>query len=338
MPVLLSTGLYNIAAPLQVNRPSAFDISSSTINVQPGFILRGLTAPSVQAIATTGNMIQMTGTNQDAILQLGKGACLGSLIENIALFGGSPAQATLYGIHTLYDYWSRLSLVNVRIDGVDCPIWIDGALGGGNGEFFNAYNCNLGGRGGCYKNTSPSGQALIHTLTACSGGTTNGGTQFFLNDGQLNVFGWSCSQTIGPLANTFLRLDNTLSGRCSFIGGRSEHTDTLISWVGGSYTQTGTVTIEGIDFPGMSGTQSLFTGGGGNSNYRFVIKRCVFSTLNAVAGPLINSMATTGHEQIVFEDCDFSGWGGGYTALSANPRITLIRCRYFDTNGIAHAL
>ena len=338
VPVLFSTGLYPLTAPLQVCRPSAYDLSSGQIGIQSGFLLRGLTAPSIQTVTTTGNMLVMTAAGQDAVLQFGKGACYGSRIESLALDGGPPSLHTLYGIHTLYDYWSGVSLVNVRIGGVDWPIWIDGALGGGNGEFFNLYNCNLGGRVGCYKNTAPSGQALIHTLTACSGGTDNGGTQFWMTEGQLNVFGWSCTQGVGSLPNVFLRLDNSLSGRCNFVGGRCEHVDTLISWAGGSSGQAGTVSIEGIDFAGMSGTKPLLSGGGTNCNYRFTIKRCSFGTQGPISGPLILAINGGGYEQVTFEDCDFAGWGGGYAQLSGNSHVTLIRCRSQDTSGVEHAL
>ena len=337
--VLFQSGLYPISAPLLLCRLTPPEIASGFVgNIQPGFILRGLTGAAIQPIATTGNMIRMTGTGQDAILQLGQGAVYSSLIENIALDGGAAALGTKNGIHSLYDNWSGLSLVNARISGVDWDVWIDGALGGGNGEFVNAYNCNLSGRVGCYKNTSPLGQALIHTLTSCAGGTDNGGTQFWVNDGQLNVFGWSCSQAQGTLPNVFLRLDNALSGRCNFVGGRSEHTDTLISWLGASLAQVGTVSIEGIDFAGMSGTKAFLSGGGTNCNYRFVIKRCGFGTLNPISGPLILAINGGGNEQIVFEDCDWTGWGGGYAQLSGNSHVTLIRCRYQDAGGVQHAL
>ena len=339
VPVLLGTGVYPIATPLLLCRPTATDIARGSVTVrdiQPGFILRGLTAASIQSLTTTGNMIRMTGTAQDAVMQLGQGACYGSLIENITLDGGSGG--TLYGIHTVYDYWSGLSLVNTRIQNVGWAVWIDAALGGRNGEDFVAYNCIFNGRLGCYKNTSPSGQALIHTLTSCSSQTDNGGTEFSLDDGQLNVFGWSCTHQTGILANVFLRLDQSLTGRANFSGGRCEHVDTLISWLGASLYQTGGVSIEGIDFVGMSGTKPFLSGGGTHCNYRFVIKRCSFVTQNPVSNPLVIAINTGGFEQIMFEDCDFIGWGGGYTQLSTNSHMTLIRCRYQDTSGVMHPL
>ena len=338
VPVLIGTGLYPIATPLLLSRPSALDLSSNTINVQSGFILRGLTSPAFQGLLTNGNMIRMTGTGQDSILQLGKGAVYSSLIENISLDGGAAALGTGNGIHTLYDYWSGLSLVNARIMNVGWDIWIDGALGGGNGEYLNAYNCYFHGRLGCYKNTSPSGQALVHTFTSCHSETDNGGTEFFLNNGQLNVFAWDCTQQPGTLPNVFLRLDETLTGRCNFVGGRCEHVDTLISWLGGSPQQFGTASIEGIDFVGMSGTKAFLSGGGTNCNYRFVIKHCQFITQNPISGALLLAINSGGNEQIVFEDCDFIGWGGGYAQLSGNSHVTLVRCRYQDTSSVMHAL
>ena len=339
IPILLPSGLYSISSPLLLCEPTATDVARGAVSdIQPGFMLGGTTSPSIQPSTTSGNMIQMTGTNQDAILQIGAGAVYASQINNISLDGNSPAHGTKYGIHTIVDHWSGISLMNTRIQNVDLAIWIDGAVGGGNGEFFNLYNCQFSGRSGCYKNTSPSGQALIHGVLMCAGGTENGGTQFWMNDGQLNVFSWSSTQGAGPLTNTFLRLDETLSGTCNFMGGRCEIVDTLISWRGGSAMQTGIVNIAGFNFAGMGGTKPFLSGGGTNCNYNFVIKRCSFGTNGNVDGPLIVDIGGGGYEMITFEDCTFAGWGGGYAQLTTNPHVTMIRCRWQDINGAMHAL
>ena len=287
-----------------------------------GFRMSGIAGPNPYAGQTNGVGLIMdaNSTTQPAVLEIGQGAFYDTTIESIGLSSLVPNYGTPYGLLFAEQEYSHVKVEMVTVSNVGTDFAnIQGTSGGGNGEDVNIDNCSGGGM--CFYSNS-CGQALYHRIHDCQAGGPNGATAIKIGSGNLgfdlDVTGFSYTFGTGPLRNTFIENDG-VSGTVNVKGGRLEWCDTLLTYSGGSYNQTGHVEIRGIDLnfgPGKFPILDATLNGRlvqSNGQYTNTISNCTFG---GVGGPL--SLAPVGGDfsKTFFEKCSFGGFSNKLTDLA----------------------
>ena len=308
-----------------------------------GFRISGINGPQANGQTNGVSLVlDSQSTTQPAVLEIGQGAFYQTIIENIGLKSAVPNFGTKYGLLFAEQEFSNCSVRNTNVQNVGIAFaLVAGTTGGGNGEDVTLDHCDGGGNLGFYYNNSYSGQAYYHHIINCQAGGSNGATAIEIGGNglgfDLDVTGLSFTWGTGPKRNTFLKNDG-VTGIISVKGGRLEWCDTLLTYSGGSWNQTGHVDIKGVDvnfgpgnFPFLDGTLNgtIIQSG---EQYTNVISNC---HIGGVGGPLSLAPVNGEYSQTFFEYCSFHGFSNKLTDLTnvggvnqlQQMGINIIHCR-----------
>ena len=282
-----------------------------------GFSISGVSGPNRSSSVPNGGtaiLMDAGSTTQPAVLEMGQGQFVDTIITNMALDSSVPNCGTKYGLYFAEQEFTKVDVHMVTVYNAGIAFaTVAGTTGGGNGESVDISECNAAVVNCFYSNND--GQALFHHITNCDCGINNGGTAIKIGSGNqgfdMDVNGLSGTFTTGTLRNTFLENDG-VSGCVNIKGGRIEWCDTLLSYTG-NVSFIGSVAMRGIDF---SGTNAYV------SNNAWVLKS--FPFIDA-------STASQAQNNNIIEDCHFyASSGSPHPALSLASGISDLSRTYFD--------
>ncbi len=319
----LEPGTYRISRTLEIESPIA--------TAPYGFKIIGSSGPNRSGSVQRGGVaivLARNATDQTAVVRLGHADFLDLEISNLSLLSEVPGNATRYGLLFAGTRFSHAMLSNVAVGSVDTAFGVvPGGSGEGNGEGVDMTGCS-GNYVNCFYSNS-SGQAYCHRMVSCMASIMNGGTCFRFGSGNLgfsiDVFGMMSTLLSGPKRNTYLENDG-VSGCINFVGGRAEHVDTVLAYIGGSYNDTGIVTVRGMEFTDYSGRFPFLDATlnhAGNGQWTNSFEDCKFGA-DRGAPELTLAPQPSDLSENIFSRCVFQGFGnklGGQAARSMGIRL-----------------
>ena len=328
----LEAGTYLISKPLVI------EVAKGV--TETGFRMFGLSGPNRNGDVALGGVAvklsESAGPNT-GILEVGHGTFRDLIIENLGLIGGASDNGIPYGLLFYGNGFSHATINNVAVTRVKTAFAeiSDRTTNEANGEFVDLNECSGNYCNDFYFNSF--GQAYAHRLVNCCASLYPGGTFIEIGSGNLanslDAFGVSCSFIYsspgGP--DTFIKNDG-INGNINVWGGRVEHVDTVLAYVGGSLNEIGQVNIQGVHFTSLSGEYPIINARLSNSNAQWTntIANCRFDAGRMRTGsPLLSIAPVNGDlSQSYFDKCVFTGFANKLTSLNLSSMgIVVTNCR-----------
>ena len=328
----LEAGTYLISKPLVIEIAKGVTVA--------GFHLYGQSGPNRNGDVSLGGVaIKLTasGGRNSAVLEVGHGTFRDLIIENVGLIGGVVNNGIPYGMLFYGNGFSHATINNVAVTRVQTAFAevSDRTTNEANGEFVDLNECSGNYCNNFYVNSF--GQAYAHHLVNCCASLYPGGTFIEIGSGSLanslDAFGVSCSFIYsspgGP--DTFIKNDG-VNGNINIWGGRVEHVDTVLAYVGGSFNEMGQVNIQGVHFTSLSGDYPFINARLGNSSAQWTntLENCRFDGRPASENkPSLSLAAVDGDlSQSYFDKCVFTGFANKLTSLNLSSMgIVVTNCR-----------
>jgi hypothetical protein len=314
----LEPGTYRITKGLLIEAP--------VTGYPSGFMIHGQSGANRGANGYGGVSIYLdpSATKETAILTIGHAAFRDMVIENIGLVSGVPNTALPYGILFAGNRFGHVIIHNVTVKAVQTGFAI---LEAGNNEL-NGEQVDLDACMGIQVNCfydNEWGQAYNHHITNCCASVLNGGTAFRVGESimgfSLDVYGFTSSFYVGPLQNTFFQ-NNGISGPVNFSGGRQEHVDTVLKYMGGTPDNVGMLSFSGLHFAAIGGAFPFIDAtlnNVGNCQWTNSFLGCLFEATPATIQTLWAQPQTGDMSMNIFERCVFRRFSNAVTAMANFP-------------------
>lgn len=275
-----------------------------------------------------GTQIRLYGTGINSILNNRRGASRFQRFENFTLSCNTLGGAT-YGLLFSDSRFSQPRVTNVHsVGAVNCFAVLKGT--GANGEFITWEKCVGDGVQRFFYMDATSGQAFDQMFLHCSGLIDDGGQMFEIGGNNLgfgltaisfNSSAMDNAAYVGPNFNTLAGCtffkNNGISGYANFYSGRQEHITTILHNVSDSYNGDGQITFTGMEFDGMTctNTRSFLKSTGINGTSNFTAKNCSFKGFyDNLSSVVFSSSFVQGDASgYNFQGCHFWGNNMGLT-------------------------
>ena len=329
----LPPGVINLSAPLTITGTAGVQAS--------GVSLQGAGVSANTGPLGGGTVLHVIAANQDSAVRVGVGFFVGQKFSDFSIRGhgqDNDPRDTAIGVHWAETQWTMATCTNLSILHVGTAFQEDFGSGNADGESLALIQCRAGDVDCFLRNNA--GQAYGNTVVGGGATVNNGGTVFdFPYQGggcNFGIYEFSCSFPAPQVSNTLLNV-TALEGPGAIRDIRAEKVGTIIKYGAGSANVRAFTVIEGGAFPGMPDGARLFFGAAGANQVKLIFRHCQFEAQVTNHTYALNGLLSQWNQSsIVFEDCDFMGWGP--INLSAKPvsppsttdppfGVTLVRCR-----------
>lgn len=313
----IMSGVFKITAQLKAGTttPPSNPYIESSWTIKGVGISTNPYNPDPVTFANPGTQIRLYGTGHTAILSIEKGASRFIKLESMSLVCNTVGGA-VSGVLWPTSWFSQHNVKWVYC--IDSQYAFNQQKGdGANGEFTHFEDCGGYTTIGFYKTNA--GQAFKPYFERCTAMVNDGGEVFEIGGTDLgygiDVVNFNFTGFDGGGINTnwntltgITLLDNYgISGTVNFKGGRMEHLSTLVKNRLGTYNQVGKITIEGVDFDGMTSLPArpsiISTGNAGNTDV--LIRDCVFTPYLGKNAEFTIDLADNDNGTYQIENCTF---------------------------------